>query len=495
MMEFLGARVQLNPRPARQFRAALEVAMLGHCPGRVRISRLLQHPDTLNEIRQLGYHQRIETLTETGDDPLTHLPIPLHSAAEFNDIFPDARTASSRYRSVLAGDRAWLPRAVEDFFSNGGEKLWIIAVPEEAGIDGFLPDEKVPLHNTEELRGISILLILNRVGLFAMPDLERIQVPAHLPDIPRKRLLNPAPQFIPCSTNLDDDHRERRTSAEMVNSSEPVPTLTVLQKLLPLLEKHRSDMQCLLTLPLEYSQTLDSPNINRNELQAIESAASKTGGHRLRQVQFLFPYLRSARRQLITPVGLMAGIAAGTARNKGIWRSIAGLPMVTDGRPYPKMELAQAAALRDKPGIGVLHLRNGQVVLDDERLVVPALYKEDYVAGDCSDRIDGFRSGEVARFMGYLKRELQALGENLIFNIGADDPRPRLTLEKFFLNLYRAGALRGSLPEKAFRIRQLKSRENQIAFEIEVAPAFPIDRLVLTFVNRDTEWVTEVKHG
>src|SRR5690606_23368395 len=121
---------------------------------------------------------------------------------------------------------------------------------------------------------------------------------AHLPDIPRKRLLNPAPQFIPCSTNLDDDHRERRTSAEMVNSSEPVPTLTVLQKLLPLLEKHRSDMQCLLTLPLEYSQTLDSPNINRNELQAIESAASKTGGHRLRQVQFLFPYLRSARRQL-----------------------------------------------------------------------------------------------------------------------------------------------------------------------------------------------------
>src|SRR5690606_8951411 len=118
-----------------------EVAMLGHCPGRVRIARLLQHPDTLNEIRQLGYNQRIDTLIKTGDDPLTHLPIPLHSSAEFNDIFPDARTAGSRYRSVLAGDLAWLPQAVEDFFSNGGEKLWIIVVPEEAGIEGFLPDE------------------------------------------------------------------------------------------------------------------------------------------------------------------------------------------------------------------------------------------------------------------------------------------------------------------------------------------------------------------
>ena len=134
-----------------------------------------------------------------------------------------------------------------------------------------------------------------------------------------------------------------------------------------------------------------------------------------------------------------------------------------DVRYLPGKVEGVALALRDKPGIGVLHLRNGQVVLDDERLVVPALYKEDYVAGDRSDRIDGFRSGEVARFMGYLKRELQALGENLIFNIGTDDPRPRLTLEKFFLNLYRAGALRGSLPEKAFRIRQLSSRENQIA--------------------------------
>lgn len=494
MMDFLGARVQLNPRPARQFRAALEVAMLGHCPGRVRIARLLQHTDLLNEIRQLGYNSRIDALHENSNDTLTHLPVPLNSVAEFDDIFPDARTAGTQYRSVLAGDRAWLPQAVEDFFSNGGEKLWIIAVPEEAGIEAFLPDERIPLYNTEELRGISILLILNRVGLFALPDLERLQIPAQLPDIPRMRLLNPSPEFVPCSANVDDDHRERRNSTDIHNASEPVPTLSVLQKVLPLLEKNRSDMQCLWTLPLEYSKTLDSPNVNQTELQAIETAATKIGGHRLRQVQFLFPYLRSARRQLVTPVGLIAGIASSTARGKGIWRSIAGLPLITDGRPYPKLELAHVVALRNTPGVGVIQSRNGRVSLDDERLVVPALYKNDYVPGDSSERIEGFRSGEVVRFMGYLKRELQALGENLIFNVGTDDPRPRLVLEKFFLDLYRAGALRGSLPEKAFRIRQIRGQESVLAFEIEVAPTFPIDRLVLTFVNRDSEWVTEMKN-
>ena len=52
---------------------------------------------------------------------LYHLPIPLRSSAEFHDIFPDSRVEKASYVSLLAGDRVWLPQAVDDFFANGGE--------------------------------------------------------------------------------------------------------------------------------------------------------------------------------------------------------------------------------------------------------------------------------------------------------------------------------------------------------------------------------------
>ena len=94
-IEFLGARIQLNPRPARHTVVALEVAMLGHCPGRVRIDRLLALGDALEEMRLLGFGPRIDALDEQSPD-LYHLPVPIRSLAEFEDIFPDARNAQTQ---------------------------------------------------------------------------------------------------------------------------------------------------------------------------------------------------------------------------------------------------------------------------------------------------------------------------------------------------------------------------------------------------------------
>ncbi|HWK55472.1 MAG TPA: hypothetical protein VNR18_13930 [Hyphomicrobiales bacterium] len=494
--DFLGARVSLNPRPARQRRAALEEAMLGHSPGRVRVARLLQLPDLIGEIRGLGYGRRLDAMARGEADTLAHLPLPLHSVAEFDDIFPEARRASTRYQSVLAGDRAWLPWAVEDFFANGGEKLWVIVVPEEEGADGFMPNPGVSPLEVDNLRGLGLLAILERVGLFALPDLERLQIPAGLQDIPRKRLRNPTPQFLPCTVNTDDDHRERRYSEELPVPVAPLPLVQLLRRFLPLLEKQRGEAQCLFTLPLDHSPLLDSPVLHPQEREALDVAARAVDGYRLRQVQFVFPYLRSAKRKLATPVGLLAGLMAESARRRGVWRSVAGLPMIGDGHPYPPLTLADTLELRQRPGIGIVQARSGRLMLDDERLTVPALARGDYDSRNIgSPALDGYRSGEVARFIGYLRRELRELGESLVFNVGAQDPRPRLVLEKFFTDLHRSGALRGALPEQAFTIRQLNAPDSVIAFEIEVAPAFPIDRLVLTFVNRDAEWSAEVRGG
>ena len=492
-MELLGARIRLNPRPPSRRLAALEVAMLGHCSGQVRISRLLVHQETLNDMRRVGYSELVDTFLSGVDNEsewgaLYHVPIPLQSSAEFHDIFPDARELATQYTSVLAGDQAWLPQAVDDFFANGGEKLWVVRIPESERQTGFLPSSNTVLHDVHTLRGLATVLILPEVGLVAFPDLERLQIPSQLPDVPRLRLDNPDPQFLPCTTNYDDTHRERRHAEELPEDVPPWTIQQILQMLQNKLRHARPDIQCLFTLPLTYSSEVGSPSIDPIALQEIESMKMGNNGPGLRQIQLLFPYLRSQRHRLVSPVGLVAGLQAGVARQLGVWRSVAGRPMLTDSKPYPQITTHQAVHLRESPGVGVIQYRNAIVSLDDERLAVPALHRVDWADAIDRSRFDGYRSGEVARFLGYLIRQLQALGESLVFDIDFRDPRPRLLLEQFFQNLYSLGALRGSNSEDAYEIRVSHPAEGAMIYEIEVAPAFPIDKVQLTFANRKGLW-------
>lgn len=520
-MEFLGARIQLNPRPLARRPAALEVGILGHCPGRVRIERFLALTELLNEIRQAGFAARldriftlvtevsiaratgvpqkdIEKLLDQLDAAVSHLPIPLHSIAEFDDIFPSARTTPTQYGSVLAGARAWLPQSVDDFFTNGGEKLWLVRIPEAEGVSGFLPEQPQSFLDVDKLSGLATLLVINRLGLVVMPDLERLQIPAQLPDIPRKRLANPEPAFLPLGSLLDDGHRERRHANELFDELPVQPLLTVLRSLLRLSSRERSDIQFIFTLPLSYSNNLASPAADIDALTLLNNARKTTNAHLLRQVQIVFPYLRQGDR-IFSPVGMLAGAIAKNTMQNGAWRSVARQSLISLAQPFPSLDMQQTISLRETPGIGIINLKAGKLKLDDERLLVPALHRDDYLlpgeSGDYSLRLSGMRSAEVVRFLGYLVRELRELGDHLIFNVDPQDLRPQLVLERFFLDLFRAGALRGNSPQDAFRITRTSSTENVIAFDIEIAPAYPIDKIVITFINRDGEWQAGVNRG
>lgn len=492
-MELLQQRIRLAPRVPVRRRPALPVLMLGHAPGKVRFDRI--PAEALAQMRDAGLGPLMdERLLQNVPDELAlcQLPIPLHSVGEFDDIFPDARTTATRYRSRLAGSRAWLPQAVSDFFANGGERLWLVRVGEADGQRGFLPPSLIQPQDLTTLRGVALALAVPEVGLVALPDLERLQIPANLPDIPRVRLENPEPQFLPCGTDLTDDHRERRNSDEMIDAPPPLLTVEVLRPLQSVLARYRPDMQCLLTLPLAYSGQSASPAVDPAALAAVDGIKVSAAGHELRRVQLLFPYLRSREHRLVTAVGALAGLQADSARRRGIWRSVAGMPMRVDGLPYPKVNLRTLLELREEPGIGVLQTREGSVTLDDERLAVPALHPGHYVGGGAGMQFyDSYRSAEVSRFMGFLQRQLRALGEVLVFNLDYRDPRPRLLLEDFLRRLHGQGALRGRKPDDAFRIRQASTQEGVIAYEIEVAPAFPIDAIRIAFVNRAGEWRTE----
>lgn len=523
-------RIELDARPAPRRLAPVEVVMIGHCPsfdGRAEWKRLARDLAVLAEIAALGFTAEVERLralhegrfeAEPGDGALFalyRLPIPIRSLGYFQALFPQAFDTDGAFRSALAGRAAWLPAAVQDFFAGDGQgvgdtrTLWIIRVPESDGVRAFLPDPAANLIEPSELGAFERALLIERAGILALPDLERLLVPRALPDVPRVRLDNPEAVFLPCATEIDDTHRERRRSEEVPPADTPLGPIDIVPPILRTLARLRPDMQCLLTLPLAQRPKDELPAPARDFLEHIARIAGETGSEagggaavsphaelagKLRHLQLLWPYLRREGYPLASPCGLVAGMQARVSQRHGVWRSIAGRPLPGTALPWPPVTQQQATALREAPGVTVLLRRGGKLQVDDESLCAPCLPAADLRRMSTAQREqEHWRSAEVMRFMGWLRRGLQGLGEQLLFDTDPRDPRPELALHKFFARLHEAGALRGMRPENAYRIRALPSAESTIAFEIEIAPAYPIDRLRLTFLHDRHAAVTETR--
>lgn len=524
-------RIELDARPAPPAPTVLEVVMIGHCPsqrGQAQWPRLAADELLLTEIASLGFVRQCARLRElaagttpSGEDAallaLYNLPIPLYSFGQFQALFPDAFDTATQYRSVLGGERAWLPLAVQDFFENGGDgqvlKLWIIRVDEAAGAAAFLPTPDANMIEPETLGAFERALLIPRAGILALPDLERLQIPAHLEDIPRLRLDNPEPVFLPCGTDVDDGHRERRYGSEIPHMPEPLKPREVVTPIARRLAQWRPDMQCLLTVALAATPGSERPGPDAEFLGCVADAAglNKEDGslgdesrspltEAMRHLQLLYPYLRGPDRKLGTPVGLMAGMQALVSQRHGPWRSVGTYPLPGRCLPWPPLTQNSATALRDRPGVTVLLHRAGRTVVDDERMCAPCLPAVALQQLSRERRNDEhWRSAEIMRFIGWLRRELQALGERMIFDVDPRDPRPALALRAFFTRLYSLGALRGNKVEDAFTLTQRDAGDNVIAFDIEIAPAYPIDRLRISFLqdrhSAGTSTAIEVSNG
>lgn len=517
-------RIELDARPAPARAAPLEVVMLGHAPpeGPARWDRVARDEALLAEIGALGFTREVARLRAwhqgrpeaapplppgVSDDDLRgllRLPLPIRSLAHFETLFPQAFDQPCRRTSRLAGDRAWLPRAVQDFFdgheagSDDSRTLWVLRVPEADGVAAFLPAPGPDRGNPSSLAAFDRALAVPRAGLLLLPDLERLLVPAQLDDVPRLRLANAEPVFLPLGSRLDDGTRERRPSAAMPVPDAAADPGAVLAPIARALARQRPDMVALLSLPFApvKPHELPAPAPAWLALGDPAGAAAAALGDALRQVQLLYPYLRDRERRLVSASGLLAGAQARVAQRQGPWRSVAGRPLPGLAQPWPPVSVQQAAAWRGQ-GISVLQQRGGRLLLDDEALPAPVLPAADLAGLPAAARAGAdWRSAEVQRFMGWVRRELQGLGERLLFDADPGDPRPELALRSFFGQLHEAGALRGARPEQAYSIRALpigQSPESTLAYEIAIAPAFPIDRIRITFVHDRAEGLPRIQ--
>lgn len=509
-------RIVIDARPTPPAPPVLEVVMLGHCPGTVQWQRLAADDVVLNEIAALGFSRECTRLRQLlagavatcEDDALLalyDLPLPLHSFGQYQSLFPDVFDTDTSYLSVLGGKRAWLPLAVQDFFENrGGEnnsgnqtlKLWIIRVDESKQQCGFLPTPGANMIAPETLGAFERALLISNVGVMALPDLERLQIPAHLEDIPHLRIDNIEPAFLPCGTEIDAGHRVLGLGNEISKMPDPLPTRDIVIPIARTVAKYRPDMQCLLSVALAALPGSERPGPATEFLDCVANAAGINPNGTLndesrgrlseamRHLQLIYPYLRGPDRRLGSAVGVVAGMQASVSQQYGPWRSIGERPLPGRSLPWPPMNQNEATTLRDRPGATVLLHRANRTVVDDERMCAPCLPTLQLQQLSVERRNDDhWRSAEIMRFMGWIQRQLQALGEKMIFDVDVRDPRPEIALRSFFTRLYTLGALRGRKVEEAFTLKQRNDGESTIIFEIEIAPAYPIDRLRITFMQ------------
>ena len=481
-MNFDGKRIYLDPEPVVDRQAAFEVVMIGHCPGAASKDVLFNHQSMTREMAAMGYAEQLDALKKSSEksDPLYNLPIPIYSLAEFLQLFSQEKSAAQEnpatlYRSRLAGSQLWLPAAVEDFFRYSGshvfKKLWVINVDQALAQQAFLPDEQ---NTTMDLRPDNAFiraLGLPRVGLMVMPDLERLQIPAHIEGVPHLRIANPVPQFLPCSTNLEDGVRERRNSEEMQQPPAPRNFGELMRQMLAAISRFRPDLRMLISLPLDRELLGELPQESRSALADINTLQKSQFAESLHRVQIIYPYVRDHRYRLMSASGLLAGKMAETVASKGAWRSVAGTPLAGSYEPFPRLSQQHIEVLRNDKSIGVLRSRLQKTELDDERLS----------GGVFGDQTEHARSGEISRFLGWLYRELEHMGHQLLFNVDPADPKPLIVLQDFFNRLHQLGALRGKTAEQAFSIQRLLSENDPsiLIFIIDIAPAFPIDTIRL----------------
>jgi hypothetical protein len=498
MLTLLDGRVELEPAPLRSdVDDPVEVAFVGHLPAAVTVRPERLSRTALERLDLLGFAHvarilRGEAVAAPGDDltlrrttRLEQLPLLIDTIRSFYDLFPDAERvplvsmASAAFGSPLAGITAWLPRALEDFFLAGGRRAWVVLVDEHESPELVLP----PLGGNplvapmRELRGLTLAAALPGIGLLTAPDLERQTIPAGLHDVPRVRLPNPPTRFVPCGSVGSDDHRERGEGPSTLPLPAP-PWSQQLARIAGFLQRHRPDVQFLTGVPLSWDASTAAPGLDAAALAWFADAGREDRlGAAAARVQVLAPCLRSPRYRLGSPGGLLAGVISASARRHGAWRSVAGRTLPGDALPYPGLPGARLEQLR-AGGIGVLTARATVLTLDDERVVAPA-------------HAD---SGEIVRLIGWLRRRLERLGERLVFLVDPEDPRPQLALEALGNELHARGALRGNRAA-AWQVAPESGGPGQAVWRITVAPAAPIDGLVLTVRNEQGRWLAEALHG
>lgn len=477
-MSFQFGRIKLVPETRVHREPVFDVVFIGHTDKDADLAKLFANSSMLNDMHAAGYTSILDHLwnrhsvANIKQQGLYNLPVPIRSLDEFQQLFVHTKEKTQdRYKSRLGGDYTWLPLAVADFFQTEvmqiPRRLWIIPVDENQGVDAFLTSDIVPA--VEEDHALLRALALPDAGLICLPDFERLHISQSLKHIPLLRVVNPLPAFLPCGTSSDDGITER-SGVIKEKPDQSIHFIAHLKRILTLIAKYRRDINVLMAFPYDQKMDGELPRTSVKGETQLKQWRQESDRQLLRHVQLIYPYLQDSQSKLSSPCGILAGKILSSTTTNGSWRSIAGIDLPSLKRPFPNLSIKIVNSLRDDVGLAVINQQTNHMQLDDERLSVA--YVDDQAATN---------SGELARFMGWLIRSLEKLGLNMVFESQADALKIEILLRNFFGRLYEMGALRGKKTEDAFSVKSRIGGEGCVIVDIEIAPALPIDQLILNF--------------
>jgi hypothetical protein len=389
-----------------------------------------------------------------GDTSLNDLPLAFGNAASFAAAFP--------------GDDGWLARAVADYFEAGGLRAWVVrtVIDEAAPLDAFMRASS-PIAANAPPTGVAVALQIPSAGLLLLPHLEyrcliSAEPPPGAPVPPRV-----APGFRPATDFLPSPPPAPALPPPATAAVDPQD---VLARASAMLAAMRPDMLCLFALPIGADQTQTAAVMVRRADAYLHGAIPP--GPDLPQVQAFAPLLRDPAGAIASPSGLIAGVLAAAAQSDGVWRSVAGRALPSLSTPLRRIESAALDTLR-RSGITALRFAAGGTMLDDDIL-------------GCRDGFGAAprRSAGARRLMGWLLRNLQSFGEQLVFENVLDDGRVELALTGLFATLLKRGALNGRQVTDAVTItRRSAGQPNVVAFDIGIAIAVAVETIRLSFID------------
>jgi hypothetical protein len=447
-------------------------------------------------------------------ESLLNVPLALDSWHLFDRFYAwDQRPLDAQQGRSCA---TYLGAAVRSFFARGGKRAIIVRVGDpwpyleamedrvrhrQQRLDLLLPhDRPFEPGNPAAWQGLHHLYGLQDDSLLLLPDL--VDACAPMPQLPEPLPpLAPVPEgFGPCDAEAppaQDESPLHRIPAPRLHATGYRSWWAALQAARDFVAaRQRATMLvAALPLPLVSTRTANGAHAQADLLAFLQqvgvlSAAAaedvRFGRPAQALCQFAWPWLRTRAAQGDLPEGLepadgvLAGLIASGALDRGTFRSVAGdrsLPLLRDvggAEPVP------AWGLGDDSPAGLLARRVS--------LFTPSAQGWMLQSDVTSSTQDPWRFGGASRLLGAILRAARTAGDAAVFEPNG----PRLwaqlrgTIEDLLAGFWQEGAFGGSTMAQAFEVRCDRGTMTQndidagrLVVVIQVRPAMAIERITV----------------
>lgn len=392
-------------------------------------------------------------------------PVAIESWDEFDDRFAWERRPVGDGRGNVV--ETYLGAAVRTFFRQGGRRCWVVSVGEPWAVNGvrdrglahrILPAER--FHSPVDpstWRGVLHLLGLPEVSFLCAPDLPDLfasEVGAVAPSEPAPR--TPERFIEGAEFPVPERHQRLRwLGGPRCDAAGFEAWASLVGRIGGLVSRHAREVQFIAALP----RAVAAPAARRAQWTTLlDRSRDGEAGVGSAFVQLAYPWLRwdadgRLPEDLEPPDGALAGILAQTALARGAYSSAAGtaVPMLTGVEPElgpDELERVIPPGTGSRPGFDSTVL--GRVSIFGPTSSGPALLSD--VTTDLDER---WRPAQVNRLMGAVVRSARLAGELGMFENNGEAlwAQLRESVSAFMTDLWRDGALEGTVPEEAFEVR------------------------------------------